>query len=355
MKKNRIAAIVWIIFILFFYFIEGGYTANLLLLFTLLLTVFSVLSLYVFKPKVSLGVELSSDAAKGEEVTALIETTVGSFFSAGFAQLHINFTNVISSESHEIETLIAFSANRSNKTFFNFSDNYAGEIILQVHFVRCLDIFKVFSRKVQIHERDTTIIRPDMIPLEMDKDALYSYDMESYIYSSDKKGTDTSETFGIREYSGGDSLKTIHWKLTSKLDKMMVKEPGLPVDNKAILILNNRNGAEELSSKERDELVENFFGIAIDIARQGLDFSIGWYNSELEEFICEPIEWSDNIYEAMKGVLSAPFYDDEISVIDRMMMENIHRRFASYIYVTAYGEEVGGLERYGAVKIQGGK
>ncbi|MFR3948816.1 MAG: DUF58 domain-containing protein [Ruminococcus sp.] len=35
----------------------------------------------------------------------------------------------------------------------------------------------------------------------------------------------------MREYQEGDSIRQIHWKLTGKLDKMMIRQRSFPVDD----------------------------------------------------------------------------------------------------------------------------
>ena len=44
-----------------------------------------------------------------------------------------------------------------------------------------------------------------------------------------KSGGGFSDFYELREYRQGDSLKNIHWKLSSKYDDLIVKEPSLPI------------------------------------------------------------------------------------------------------------------------------
>ena len=67
---------------------------------------------------------------------------------------------------------------------------------------------------------------------------------DSDIYSQERPGGDLTETFQIREYAEGDSPRQIHWKLTSKLDRMIVRDPGLPISND-VLVFWERAGEGE--------------------------------------------------------------------------------------------------------------
>lgn len=50
------------------------------------------------------------------------------------------------------------------------------------------------------------------------------FDMESFRYSGSRPGDDPGETYDIREYRSGDSIRQIHWKLSGKLDDIMIRE-----------------------------------------------------------------------------------------------------------------------------------
>ncbi len=51
---------------------------------------------------------------------------------------------------------------------------------------------------------------------------------ETMDYDEDQPGQDVSETFGVREFHDGDKLQRIHWKLSARMDELMVKEDSLP-------------------------------------------------------------------------------------------------------------------------------
>ena len=74
---------------------------------------------------------------------------------------------------------------------------------------------------------------PVVMPCEQKEDFRFltkeGFDMESFRYSGARPGDDPGETFDIREYQEGDSIRQIHWKLTGKLDKMMIRQRSFPV------------------------------------------------------------------------------------------------------------------------------
>ena len=51
-----------------------------------------------------------------------------------------------------------------------------------------------------------------------------------------KRGYDATEVFDLREYQPGDSIRSIHWKLSEKFDTVLVREAS-DTSNYDILIL----------------------------------------------------------------------------------------------------------------------
>lgn len=43
-----------------------------------------------------------------------------------------------------------------------------------------------------------------------------------------RKGSDASEMFDIRDYVPGDDIRTIHWKLSGKTDELIVRQASAP-------------------------------------------------------------------------------------------------------------------------------
>ena len=58
---------------------------------------------------------------------------------------------------------------------------------------------------------------------------------DSESYAPDRAGYDLSEVYQLREYRPGDSLRQMHWKLSGKLDRLVIREASLPVRRSVLL------------------------------------------------------------------------------------------------------------------------
>ncbi len=64
-----------------------------------------------------------------------------------------------------------------------------------------------------------------------------------------KPGGGFGENHEIRLYRPGDSLNQLHWKLTAKTGKLMVREPMVPVERRLAVRLELRGTPEQLDNK----------------------------------------------------------------------------------------------------------
>ena len=64
-----------------------------------------------------------------------------------------------------------------------------------------------------------------------------------------KKIGSTAENHEMRPYQQGDNLTLVHWKLSAKVDELMVREPMEPDQGRMLLLLDINGTAEELDRK----------------------------------------------------------------------------------------------------------
>lgn len=55
-------------------------------------------------------------------------------------------------------------------------------------------------------------------------------------YDPHRRGQDRTEVFEMRDFRAGDSLKSVHWKLSARFGDLMVREPSRPADYDVALL-----------------------------------------------------------------------------------------------------------------------
>ncbi|MDO4860838.1 MAG: DUF58 domain-containing protein, partial [Bacillota bacterium] len=150
--------------------------------------------------------------------------------------------------------------------------------------------------------------------------------LESDRYARNRQGNDPGEVRSIKEYAPGDPVKNIHWKLSEKTDKVLVKELSLPVTDDLLLILDT--GAGEKQSFEAMDACAVVYGSMIgSLLREGMDFSIGWTDpAEGGVLVTRKILSEKDAAAAADEYLAVPVSDGETFPILENVMQN--SRFA---------------------------
>ena len=109
----------------------------------------------------------------------------------------------------------------------------------------CYDYLGLLGMLVRKKEPVTVIVRPR--PLAMGKIP----DLERFLARSwrPKPGGGYSENHELRLYRPGDSLNQVHWKLSAKTGKLILREPMQPERGLVLLTMNLRGDAWELDRK----------------------------------------------------------------------------------------------------------
>lgn len=120
-------------------------------------------------------------------------------------------------------------------------------------------------------------------------------------YSMTKPGSDPSETFGVREYQPGDPIKRIHWKLSQKSQNLMLRELGLPIVRRALILLETTFAEDEAPRPELlHAAAEVFFSAATALCEQEIAHVAAWRSGEtlvlrevatLEDAAAAAAEW----------------------------------------------------------------
>ncbi len=111
---------------------------------------------------------------------------------------------------------------------------HSGVLELSLRDARLHDAFGVFSRRIVPPEPVRVTVRPARLPVQISADDFWR---DSDRYSTQRAGTDPSETFRVRDYAPGDPVRQIHWKLSEKLDRTLVRDFGLPLGERVLLTL----------------------------------------------------------------------------------------------------------------------
>ena len=160
-----------------------------------------------------------------------------------------------------------------------------GDLRIVVERVRIYDYLSIFAWTIgKNYPAQHVLIVPPTRDFYLGRDRWYNEtDEDTDRFSLYKKGDDPSEVFDIREYTDGDKIQRIHWKLSTKTGNLMVKDGSLPL-TKALHIFIDLcvPGEGELRHKNANLLVQGIYSISLYMIERGIPQHFIWYHAEAE-------------------------------------------------------------------------
>lgn len=122
---------------------------------------------------------------------------------------------------------------------------HCGQLLCRPEKCYVYDYLMLFRIKVRCQEAASLVVLPK--PVQTGVNA----DLERYMAQSwkPKPGGGFAENHEIRQYRPGDSMNQVHWKLTAKTEKLMIREAMEPVRRQLVLALEVCGSGLELDIK----------------------------------------------------------------------------------------------------------
>lgn len=126
-----------------------------------------------------------------------------------------------------------------------------------------------------------------------------------------------NDTFtSVREYADGDSLRRVHWKLSAKQDKLMVKQSDLNLSSSAALLIDTSSVYEDELQGERevDALLEAALAVARKIITEGSTAACVYHNEKKDTEII-PAQTADDFEYLYRKFSVIPVCAEEKNII----------------------------------------
>ena len=177
---------------------------------------------------------------------------------------------------------------------------HCGALQVTIHKPRCCDYLGVFTLPIRDRVGLTVLVRPvPVAPAQLP-------DLSRCRSSAwrPKPGGGFSENHELRLYRPGDNLRQVHWKLSAKTGKLIVREPMEPVRSRVLLTLELRGTGDELDRKLGMTLwMSNY------LLQNGLPHSICCLTGEGMELL--PIGMEQDVMPAIDRLLAAPLAPED--------------------------------------------
>lgn len=229
MAVRRIIYIALLALAALYHFAYGQYATHYILIFFLCLPLLSLLVSLpaAFTSKASLVGGL--DVHRNSEGSVLLELNCKFFLPPEAWSVTVEEKNLFTNQSGSPQVIKTGGLNKLTKSFHPDTSRL-GTIRYRIKKARIYDYLGLFPIPVRRSgAAEFTVLpdieRPDPEP-ELDDPSTHHFK---------PKPLGFSEEHELREYRGGDPLNLIHWKLSGKMDELIVREPQEVIRKRIVL------------------------------------------------------------------------------------------------------------------------
>ena len=283
----------------------------------------------LFKPRLKIELSIPASVAKEQMVKCTLRIKNERIFPVLGIDILASCYNVRTAHNEENKTRISLLSKQSKQLEFDLRTPHCGLLLITMSADSCGDLFNLHRKKLSLSVTKEmtalpTLFSPD---ISMGDQAMPMSDSE--VYSTEKPGSDPGEIFGIREYIPGDAIRQIHWKLSEKCDKTMIREFGLQIANDVLLLLET-SGAE--SPDETDCITEIYASLCKTFSDEGVLFQTAWRDNESDSLIMQMISSPSDFPSVLSQLLCLP-PKNEGSVAERFWAQEGKCKFSHVVIV----------------------
>jgi len=221
--------------------------------------------------------------------------------------------------SRQFETINLSLLPRSDRIFtFELFCKYSGNYDIGVERIEIEDFLGIFKFVYKVPFPISLTVYPRVIILERFR---LKTDFTSESFSAlQNKFEDIGALQDVRKYVYGDNLKKVHWKLTAKLNEIMIKRFQSTTESSAIIIpdLKRNNFTIEQNTIVQDKIIESTISVVHYCLHKWMPVNLVCYSNEVRDITASnPLHFQD-IYS----------YISEIHFSNAINLSNI-----SHIYI----------------------
>lgn len=337
MMKYRIMWLLWLIFMAGATVVTGSWLMAAVFLFSALLLILSaaVTSLGGRKTVIKLSVPRAAERKENfrGRLTLQNQTVWPVFGEKG----QILWENLFTGEHGEIPLSFSLGCKETRTIEFEACSSWCGCVKVQFSSWKCNDFFHVFSVRRQAVAEGCTVIMPEKQNSDFSFLTREGFDMESFRYSGNRPGDDPGETYDIREYQPGDSIRQIHWKLSGKLDDIMIREKSFPVDD-TVLILAEAFQAER-EPRRAETVAEVLSAIIRDFMEKKIPCQVGIYDRNAGKFRQEKVRTEEDHEHILYSFLRYGSDGKTPVTVQEYLRNPGTQNYVNYIYITGNPED----------------
>ena len=228
---------------------------------------------FAARKAVAVEVILPRGAEKGRDAVIAFRGTNGAWLPLPRVEFRFVMTNGLTGETRRETVRLSLPGRGTGETAVTLHSGQCGLFRIQAECVRVCDPLGICRFTAADDRHWELMVQPGLFAMELLLPMRGSVSEDSARYAQDRAGYDLAETFQVREYAPGDSPRQIHWKLSSKLDELILKEASQPESRSLLVFWDKRTGG---NPQQMDALAEVVSSAGMALLQSGVPYTLCW-------------------------------------------------------------------------------
>lgn len=267
-------------FLIFLFVTQGGFVPFLLLVVYVAAALVSILLSLSNRGKVTVKLKTPGGLEQGQTGKIRLMAENVSWLAVPMVVARLTVSDYLTGTSIDYDAKFPIAGASRNTAEVRIEDAEIGRLDVVINELYITDAFHLARFHLPANQHGSFLVEPPRIPVSIVMAEATELEGSSQKYSEFNPGHDVSEIFDHRAYTVGDSVRSIHWKLSSKFDDLIVKEYGKPVEFSVVLLAE----LAESSPAALESCVSYMVGISRRLLAHGLLHTIAWYDAGAGEY-----------------------------------------------------------------------
>lgn len=175
------------------------------------------------------------------------------------------------------------------------TNTYCGKFQLQIKKVKMYGLTHLLSLKFSATATADALFypKPFLIPIQV-SEKMHYFSAECDDFEEIVSGIGQYNSSDIRDFAPGDKLKQIHWKLSARTDKLLVKETGKSNGFPILLFLEKNRTDKKSSPQKYTNFLKCAASLSYSFLYHGCNHFVIWYSREEKRILRVPVRTEED-------------------------------------------------------------
>ena len=256
------------------------------------------------------------------------------WMATGVVRVVLEFRNALYGRS-AVQELRIPSTHRKSRYEIAYHPQTCGEEHIICKEIVFYDVFGITSVRLKPMTEQMVVVVPQSVPIQLLEQTPSSGNSEGEQNDYHKRGNDPSEVFDLREYQAGDDVRAIHWKLSSKLDKLVVKEAGYSTHFDTIVLFDVGLGNGETEWDE--QVISGAMDFAITFSEKLLGIQRAHYVAALmnQKMELKEITSYNQLVQFIHQNMGVCLPEQTGGALAHFLLDSLQNHFSKILYIAA--------------------